>query len=334
MSYTTVARQLIERDYCVLRGLFESRVMTLQHVASLYFDGSLSAARKRVWKLKNAKLLSERTRHRPYDPSILYLTRPGFEKLNQEGRLIDYPSIGWPTMEKRTNVSPLTLQHELDVMTAKSAIMSAVNHCVSHHVAEFSTWPRLFAFPSKTISPQGYGKQVWIKPDAFVRIREVDEHRFDDTEHLFYIELDRSTEPQSRLQAKAGAYAEHYRSGGVAKRFGAPADAYQQFPFRVLIVCRTEERRNNVAAAMLTRRPPILTMVWLTTLDELCRDPLGMIWIRPIDYRHATANTPFDPYRPMHSASYKRQNLREQHVALTAPKQPLLDTRARNEGDI
>lgn len=58
MSYTTVATQFVDRDYRLLRGLFESRVMTVQHAAALYFGGSLEAARKRVWKLKNAALVN------------------------------------------------------------------------------------------------------------------------------------------------------------------------------------------------------------------------------------------------------------------------------------
>jgi protein involved in plasmid replication-relaxation len=294
MSYTTVAKQFIDRDYRLLRGLFESRVMTVKHMADLYFNGNLGAAHKRLWKLKNARLVAERARPRPYDPSILYLTRQGFELLTGEGRLIDYPAIGWQTMQKRTNVSPLTLQHELDVMTAKSAFTTAIAATDTFRIAEFSTWPRLFAFPSKTLSPHGYGKHVWIKPDAFIRVREIDPDGFDATEHFFYLELDRSTEPLSRLQAKAGAYAEQYRSGGLAKRFGAPPEVYEQFPFRVLIVCKSEERRNNIAVAMLARRPPILTLVWLTTFDELCPNALDAIWLRPIDFRESTGAALFD----------------------------------------
>jgi hypothetical protein len=163
-----------------------------------------------------------------------------------------------------------------------------------------------------------------MKPDAFIRIRQTDADGFDATEHLFYLELDRSTEPQSRLQAKAGAYADHYRSGGMAKRFGAPVDAYEQFPFRVLIVCRTAERRNNIAAAMLTRRPPILTMVWLSTMDQICRNALGTIWIRPVDYREVTAGTEFDPYRSADDTVYKRQVAREEHVEGIIKKSNLL----------
>jgi len=314
MSYTTIATQLIDRDYRLLRGLFESRVMTVHHAADLYFSGSLDAARKRVWKLKNAGFVGERKRDRPYDASVLHLARPGFERLSVENRLIDYPTIGWQAMEKRTSVSPLTLQHELDVMTAKAAMTSAIAKADTYQISEFSTWPRLFAFPSKQANAQGYAKRVWIKPDAFIRICENDADDFDATEHHFYLELDRSTESQSRLQAKAGAYAEYYRSGGFAKRCGATIEKYAQFPFRVLIVCRTAERRNNTAIAMLARHPPILTMVWLTTMEELCRDPLGPIWIRPIDYRDATKGTPFDPYERPESTTYRREIVREEFV--------------------
>ena len=157
----------------------------------------------------------------PYDPSILYLTRPGFERLVREERLIDYPSIGWPTMEKRINVSPLTLQHELDVMTVKGAMFGAVNDAPEYRIAEFSTWPRLFAFPSKTVSTHGYAQRVWIKPDAFIRIRQIDPDGFDATEHLFYLE---SIVPPNRnrdCRPRVGHTPGIYRSGGLAKRFGA-----------------------------------------------------------------------------------------------------------------
>jgi len=320
MSYTTVATQLIERDYRLLLGLFESRVMTISHAASLYFSGSLDAARKRVWKLKNARLVTERTRNRPYDPSILYLTRQGFERLSATNRLTDYPAIGWPTMEKRTNVSPLTLQHELDVMTTKAAIVSAIVGTDTYSITEFSTWPRLFAFPVG----RGTTTHGLTKPDAFIRIREIDADGFHDTEHRFYLELDRSTESLSRLQAKAGAYVEHYRSGGLARRFGAASENYAQFPFRVLIVCPTAERRNNIARAMLHRHPPILTMVWVTTLEELRRDPLGAIWIRPIDLRDATQGTSFDASPSTSTDLYRRESARESFIERRVTKHAIL----------
>src|SRR4051812_13098621 len=68
---------LQERDFDILAGLFECRVMTLAHVTDLYFDGKSEAAKKRVQKLKAAGLLRERKR-RIGDPSVLHIGMKAF----------------------------------------------------------------------------------------------------------------------------------------------------------------------------------------------------------------------------------------------------------------
>jgi len=47
--------QLQSRDFDLLHGLFESRIMTTAHIATMYFDGKREAAKKRLQKLKAAK---------------------------------------------------------------------------------------------------------------------------------------------------------------------------------------------------------------------------------------------------------------------------------------
>jgi hypothetical protein len=42
----------------------------------------------------------------------------------------------------------------------------------------------------------------------------------------------------------------------------------------------------------------ILTLVSLSTIEEVKADPLGPIWFRPFDYREASRGTPFDPLAP------------------------------------
>jgi hypothetical protein len=118
--------QITDRDLGFLRGLFESRVMTLAHAAALHFGGSLEAAKKRTQRLKGTRYIRERPRSRPYDPSILSLARRGFEALRRAGQLADYPALGWESMEKRAQVSPFTLRHELDVLSSKAAIVAAL----------------------------------------------------------------------------------------------------------------------------------------------------------------------------------------------------------------
>src|SRR5579864_3879777 len=88
------------RDFSLLRGLFESRVMTSPQISALYFAGKREAAKKRLQKLKAAGLINERKR-RVNEPSVLFLTRRGFSFLRDEGQLQDFPKLSISAFEKR-----------------------------------------------------------------------------------------------------------------------------------------------------------------------------------------------------------------------------------------
>jgi hypothetical protein len=79
------------------------------------------------------------------------------------------------------------------------------------------------------------------------------------------------------------AYREYYRTGGPAVKFRASKEAFNEYPFRVLMVFKSEARRNNLAGSLLKLNPPILKQCWLTTLDEVTQNPLGQIWKKPED---------------------------------------------------
>lgn len=304
-----------------MRGLFESRVMTLAHAAALHFGGSLEAAKKRTQRLKHARYIGERPRARAYDPSILFLARRGFEALRSRGNLTGYPVLGWESMQRRAHVSPHTLRHELDVLSTKAAMVSALRTRPHHRILQFSTWPRLFAFKARQETPDGFGRSVVMSPDGFARIA-IDGDRPSNV--FFFMELDRSTEAQQRLGQRAGGYLEFYRSGGFASRYGRPANAFREFPFRVLWIFRNAERRNNAAETFLRHHPPLLTMPWLTTFDELLNDPLGRVWIRPIDYLNAIRGSSFDSMMQSPARHYRRQNARETFVESRVAKLALL----------
>ena len=287
--------------------------MTLAHSASLFFGGSTEAAKKRTQRLKAAGYVHERPRFRAYDPSILSLTRRGFEALRRAALLSDYPNIGWESMERRTHVSPFTLQHELDVLTAKAAIVARLRSVSTHRVIEFSTWPRLFSFRARQQINSGVTRSVVMKPDGFIRIAVDHEQRTDAKELAFFLELDRSTETQGNLRYRATGYRDFYRSGGFARWRGHSPESFRQFPFRVLWVFRNAERRNNVTESFLQHNPPILTHSLLTTIDELKADPLGMIWVQPIDYRSALAGADFASPKS-ERMTYRRQPDRDKLV--------------------
>src|SRR5207245_857823 len=155
---------------------------------ALHFDGSKEAAKKRLQKLKAAGFVSERKR-RPTEPAALFLTLKAFEYLRKQGALNSYPSLSARIFEKRTQVSEITLRHELEVMYVKAAFHSAVAKSKTLSIAEFGTWPLLHQFE---VSRNGYNETT-VKPDGFIRIHEREKNG-GISEYSFFLELDRSSE--------------------------------------------------------------------------------------------------------------------------------------------
>ena len=303
------------RDLQLLRGLFEMRVLTLAHITQLYFAGAAEAAKKRVQILKAARLIAQRPRPRPYDRSILFLAKQGFELLSDGGHVSDYPRLAWHAMAKRVRVSPRTLEHELSVNQIRVVFSVAVSRSSGCELPQFLTWPKLFAFQVQTA---GWNDSTMVRPDGYLEL--IDHGGGVERLHFAYLEVDRSTETLGRLTDKAAHYLQHYRGGGFARSHGRSASDYKSMPFRVLFVLANEERRNNLAAALLAANPPILSLAWLTTLERILADPLGAIWMRPCDYRDAVQRAGLEdrPKRP-----YRRRPHREQSVARQVQLHPL-----------
>jgi hypothetical protein len=291
--------------------------MTARHIAGLYFDNSKDAAKKRIQKLKKLGVIAEQARH-VNEPAVLYLTHKGFLLIYDEGILSEYPDVSRTVFAKRAQISPLTRRHELDVIDVKTAFVTAIRDSTDLSVAQFSTWPALHRFTANLPHSHG-GKAREINPDGFIHVTRRD----GSGEFFFYLEVDRSSETQAILAFKASCYSEFYRSGGFSERQGHPPTDHEQFPFRVLVVCKNAERRNNAAAQMLTLRTPILRQAWLTTIEEVGADPLGAIWNCPIDYAAATKGTPFDPYKMKQARIYRTQKEREIFVEERIEKRSL-----------
>jgi hypothetical protein len=312
--------QLQDRDFALLRGLFECRVMTTAHATALFFENKNPAANKRLQKLKSCGFIGERPR-RAFEPSVLFLTRNGLTLLQEQGVLAEYPSLNLSALDRRASVSDQTIRHELEVMDVKAAFYAAIKTMPSFTIEAFSTWPLLNEF--KAYRPGYDGAEVPVKPDGFIRIHETDAGggKF---ERAFFLEVDRSNEPQDKLVAKAACYLDYYRRGGFAIRNGATRDDYKKFPFRVLMVFKNAERRNNTAERLLQNTPPILRLAYLSTFEEVTHDPTGAIWIRPLDYREATEGTPFAPEKQPKKWGYKSQPARELFVEQKVRKQRIL----------
>jgi hypothetical protein len=298
--------------------------MTAVHAATLYFDGRGEATKKRLQKLKKAGYIDELPRH-PYRPAVLFLTQEGLALLRKNDGLAGYPRLAMPSLEKRAHVSESTLQHELEIMDVKAAFHSAITKTPSFVITQFSTWPLLYQF--QALRRGSSGAEVTVMPDGFIRIRETitDEDTYD---HFYFLEVDRSHELQDKLARKASFYLDYYQSGGFAVSRGLSRADHKKRPFQVLMVFRSAERRNNTAERLLQNNPPIRTQACLSTFEEVTTDPLGNIWIRPLDYDNATRGTAFDVERKRPSWVYRREVERERLVdsqvrkfALLAPPQ-------------
>lgn len=296
------------RDIRILRGLFESRIMTLSHIAELYFENRSDAAKKCVQRLRAARLVRERPR-KPFEPSILSLDIPAIKMLKSEGHLSGYPSLPMSMLERRGDVSDLTIRHELQVMDFKARFTNSLRNLPDFELEDFVTWPKLVEFDARPDQSRGYGRApVLVKPDGFIRLT----HRINDDiyEHCFFVEIDRSTESQHILARRAACYLDYYRSGGFAVWRGGKRQNVEDYPFRVLLICRTKERANNAAEQMLLNNPPIRSIVWLTAFDDAMNDPFGEIWMRPTDYAAIVQDTAFAP-APSRRGVYRRNTERE-----------------------
>lgn len=268
--------ELQPRDYQVLVGLFESRLMTLKHAAVLYFKGKGEAAKKRVQKLKAAGFIRERARG-ARERSILHLSPLGLDVLREQGLLDRYPQLSAHKLHKRMRVGETTIAHELAVMDVKAAFVSAIAAARPRlELAEFSTWPALCRF--RAYRPDGVS-QI-INPDAFIRIIEQVQSDSGTTsvQHFFFLEVDKSSEVQEILGVKAFCYRDYYRRGGFALRRGKRPEEFDKLPFRVLFVMRSTARIGNTARMLREMNPPINNMAWLSAIDDVNRNPLAAIW--------------------------------------------------------
>jgi hypothetical protein len=311
MDGTSTATMIIpqERDFALLRGLYESRVMTLNHLADLYFAGNRAATKQRIRKLRIAGLIRDRARH-ANEPAALLLTKKGFLVLKRHSRLEGYPVLSDTDFTARANVSSLTLRHELQVVGVKAALLTALSALSHVNVMTATTWPLLSQFRVHRPYADGYGSTtVTVKPDGYICFQEKDAEGAN--EHHCFIEVDRGTESQTVLAERATSYRAHYRSGGFAESRGGHRNEFADYPFRVLAIFPTAERRNNAAERLLLVDPPIKTMMWLTTMGEILNDPLGPIWIQPADYMEAIAGSGHDVAAPHPLGRYRRQTERD-----------------------
>jgi hypothetical protein len=308
-----------ERDYRLLRRLFHCRLLTIKHAAALFFNGSAEAAGKRLQKLTAAKVIRRRE-GKFNEPNVYEFTAAAFDLLKEHKQLDRYAHLAWTdAMNRRARVGKSKLRHELAVMDIQAALQPAIEAQPGFQVVEFGTWPMLYQFEVERW-PDTKKQTITVRPDGFLRIVERGAPSDQPDYYDAFLEVDKGSEEHERLTAKVGCYSRYYRGGGFAHHHGYSGAPYKKFPFRVLIVLDSAERRNNFCERLLYSHSPGATQVWLSTLPELLADPLGPVWIRPRDYAAAVADTPFNPAKRQPSRFYIPNPEREACVTAHAQR--------------
>jgi len=304
------------RDLELFRGLYECRILLQRHITAFYFQGHHASAKKRVQRLKSRGYLHEQRRF-PSNPSIYSLTPKSFAALKQSGLLSSFRPIRCNALEKRLQISDATLAHEIQVLDARMIISTAF-HSNSTRTSLFQTWPVLYQF-----NVAYNGEKALVKPDGYFRVIRAVEGEIQ--EQAFFLEVDRSTESLGILARKAVCYAVYYKSGGYVKWRGKLPQQLKEHPFRVLFVVASEERRDNTARCLLQLQPPIRGQIWLTTWAELKANPLGDIWLRPMDYQQSFSATHYEISAPQRYGQHRRQVTGNEVVEGPLLKLPLLE---------
>jgi len=273
---------LQDRDISLLADLLESRVLTLDHIRTLHFAGKNEMAKKRVQRLKSAGLIAERPR-RIGETSILHLTWQGYGALREAGHICDDSHLTAKTFARRMTVSGMTLTHELMIADVRTAFAVSMRESTQCKLLAFDVWPRRYTF---TVG-HGYNR-VNVKPDGHLRF--VGKRNDEEFQYDFFIEVDTGSETLDRVVQKCVNYREYHRSGGYAVFCGGKKEETKSYPFRVLVVCRSEARRNNLAERLLQVQPPFSTMVLIATQPECVRDPLGKIWLTAGAHKQKTSS--------------------------------------------
>lgn len=155
--------------------------------------------------------------------------------------------------------NPLMLPHDIVIQDVRVAFVRGWGQSEVH-------------YDSSGFAVNGRGRSCRVRPDAYLAVDGP-------TTNHFLLEVDRSTETHAVIRDKLLGYRELRKTGEFSSPFAS--NDSPSVPFRVLFVCRSAKRRDNLAGLALSLHPPILSQAWFATIDDVKNDPRGAIWLTP-----------------------------------------------------
>lgn len=284
---------LTERDKRILHAVHEYRMLTREQVERLFFQPEngqnhftkTSKARHRLKVLYQNNYL-ERVPLPVGNASwawqpVYRLARAGAQivaaDLGASIKELAYWGKGDDKDRRATEVTPLFLQHALDINDVRIATTLAAQGC-RYWIEKWLDDRELKSEERKDyvkVSSDGKSRMVAVIPDSYFVLN------LGDRRAHFFLELDRATMSHSRWGERVRAYLAYIESGKYTER-------YQTRSLRILTVTTTEERLMNLKET--TQKTGVSDLFWFTTLDQVLPSSVffGPIW-RLANDEHASA---------------------------------------------
>jgi hypothetical protein len=250
---TPTPMRLTERDLQILQAVYAYRVLTTQHLKTLFFT-SLRQTYGRLSLLYHHGFLDRQFLGVHADkmntPILYVLDRRGAECLQAHLGL----EVTWSKRDK--TLTPTFLEHTLAINSVRVAIACA---CQQQPGFQLTTWlgenDLKADYDYVPIRREnGRLKSVSVIPDSYFALETPR-----GTAH-FFLELDRGTMTTQRFKTKILAYQAYYASGAYQRR-------YQTKSLRVLTVTISAARAASLRR--VTEAADGKQRYWFTTLDQL-----------------------------------------------------------------
>lgn len=300
--------ELQPRDLLIIKQVMEDRFLTAQQIAQLFFP-SYEMAKKRLQKLWNAGFLKREYAPVSFgsSPALYCLTAVGKQLLLEHG-VVPPGEMRWHKDSNRNKL--LFKQHEIAVNDLKIAFLTATRAINGLSLYHFGKGADYYDQVANTEPEKGEKEYLPIRPDGFIVLENQTGC------HNFFLEVDRGTMTLKRIRAKLRGYRQYFFGGGFFAKYGQEGFRKEDYSFRVLMTCPSEETRNNrleQACAIGSN-----TMCWFAVQAEAAANPLGATWIRGKEYKEALQTvrpeTEYD-WQRSHDKSERDRFIREK-VAL------------------
>lgn len=249
--------RMTERDIAILQAVNRYRYLRTSQIKRLLFAGNTT----KQSVLKRLRCLSDPgyaylQKIQPYvqagraaPETAYFLGRAGIELLKAQGEKVLSYAHG-----NSGRVKHHFLEHALELSEFRTKLELALRQAPSVALQRFTADFELKEQGAKGMGLKGYKlyhtvedapsrRSFEVYPDALIILRGTGDH--ESVQRLYFLEVDRGTEPLELVRQKIFGY-HYFRQQGVFRKYGC----FHQDRFRVLLQTGSPKRAANIRAAL------------------------------------------------------------------------------------